>query len=378
MDDYYQLLSAARDRILEVTGDQLGSPASLLIDIREPHELATGTIPGAVAVPMRDLPGRIAQLAPDTAQPIVLYCAVGERSAIAAAALQEHGYTAVASLAGGITRWMEEGRALAADDGLSPKQHRRYSRQMVIPGIGVAGQRRLLESRIAVVGAGGLGSPTALYLAAAGVGTVGIIDHDTVDLSNLQRQIIHATADVGRAKTASAADRITALNPDVTVVPVAERLTAANAIEALTGFDLIVDATDNFATRYLLTDVSMHLRAPVVHGSIFRFEGQVTVFAPYQGPCYRCVFPAPPPPQLAPNCAEAGVFGVLPGVIGSLQATEALKLVLGIGTPLIGTLLTYDALDGSTFRLQIDRRPHCESCGDEENPPPLRDEADYC
>lgn len=378
MNDYYRLVLAARDRIEEITPDQLAGRAALVIDIREPHELATGTIPGSVAVPMRHLPERVAALAAGLDEPIVLYCAVGERSAIAAAALLDHGYTAVRSLAGGITRWMAETKPLATEDGLDPDQHRRYSRQMVIPEIGAAGQRSLLQSRVAIVGAGGLGSPVALYLAAAGVGTIGVIDYDTVDLSNLQRQILHSTPDVGKRKTASAAARLTALNPDATVRAIETRLTADNAIDVLAGFDVIVDATDNFPTRYLLTDASMHLRTPVVHGSIFRFEGQVSVFQPYAGPCYRCLFPAPPPPDLAPNCAEAGVLGVLPGVIGSMQAVEALKLILGIGTPLIGTLLTYDALDQSTYRLRIERRPQCESCGNDQEPPPLRDEADYC
>jgi len=378
MDDYHHLLRDARDRIEEITPDQLAGQNALVIDIREPHELVTGTIPGSITVPMGELPERVAALVTYPDQPVVLYCAVGERSAVAAAALVGQGRTAVRSLAGGITRWMAEGRPLTTDDGMTPDQHRRYSRQMVVPGIGAVGQHSLLSSSVAVVGAGGLGSPVALYLAAAGVGTIGIIDYDTVDLSNLQRQILHSTPDVGASKTVSARARLAALNPDVTVRVFDVRLTADNAIETLSDFDVIVDATDNFATRYLLTDVSMHLRTPVVHGSIFRFEGQVSVFAPYQGPCYRCVFPSPPPPHLAPNCAQAGVLGVLPGVIGSMQATEALKLLLGIGTPLIGTLLTYDALEQTTFRLRIDRRPDCESCGNEGHPPRLRDEADYC
>jgi molybdopterin/thiamine biosynthesis adenylyltransferase/rhodanese-related sulfurtransferase len=374
------MLLTARERITEIQpGDvALDDQDGVIVDIREPHELALGMLPDAVAIAMGELPSRIGATAKGTDTPIVLYCAVGERSAIAAATLLDLGYTNVASLAGGIKQWMVAGYPTVANTSLTAEQRHRYARHIVLPGIGAKGQQRLLDSKVAIIGAGGLGSPAALYLAAAGVGTLGIVDYDQVELSNLQRQVLHSTKDAGRLKTASAADRITGINPEVKVVTHDARLTADNAIEILTGYDVVIDGTDNFATRYLINDVSLHLRVPVVHGSIFRFEGQVSVFNPYEGPCYRCLFPEPPPSDLAPNCAEAGVFGVLPGVIGSMQATEALKLILGLGTPLIGRLLTYDGLDQTTHTLNIRRDPECPSCSDEGHPPPLREENEYC
>ncbi|MEA2002815.1 MAG: molybdopterin-synthase adenylyltransferase MoeB [Actinomycetota bacterium] len=380
MDQYRQMLLAARERITEIQpGDvTIDDTDGVIIDVREPHELALGMLPAATAIPMNDLPSRIGTTAKGTDTPILLYCAVGERSAIAAATLLDHGYTNVTSLAGGIKQWMVAGYPTVANTSLTAEQRHRYARHIVLPGIGTKGQQRLLDSKAAIIGAGGLGSPAALYLAAAGIGTLGIVDYDRVELSNLQRQVLHSTKDAGRSKTASAADRINEINSEVTVIAHDARLAADNAIEILSGYDVIIDGTDNFATRYLINDASLHLRVPVVHGSIFRFEGQVSVFNPYDGPCYRCLFPEPPPSDLAPNCAEAGVFGVLPGVIGSMQATEALKLLLGLGTPLIGKLLTYDGLEQTTYTLSIRRDPLCPSCGDQEHPPPLRDENEYC
>jgi molybdopterin/thiamine biosynthesis adenylyltransferase/rhodanese-related sulfurtransferase len=380
MDDYRRMLLAARERIPEIQPEDVTTDDAdrILIDVREPHELALGTIPNAVTITMRDLLSKIDTTVDTVDTPIVLYCAVGERSLIAGAMLQDRGYSDVASLAGGIKRWMALGYPTVAASTLTAEQRQRYARHIVLPGVGAKGQQRLLESKIAIIGAGGLGSPAALYLAAAGVGTLGIVDFDLVELSNLQRQILHGTEDAGRAKTASAADRIAAINPETIVVAHDARLSADNAVEILTGYDVIIDGTDNFATRYLINDVSLHLRTPVVHGSVFRFEGQVSVFDPYDGPCYRCLFPTPPPADLAPNCAEAGVFGVLPGVIGSMQATEALKLLLGVGTPLIGRLLTYDGLDQTTHTVRFGRDPDCPSCGDEEHPPELREESEYC
>ncbi len=371
-------LLAAKARVTEVSPEGLDANTGLIIDVREPHELAVGRLPNAVAIPMHQLASRIGSVATDPATPIVLYCAVGERSAVAAVMLEDAGYSNVASLAGGIKRWMATGYPTETDTALGEADRRRYARHIVIPSVGAAGQQRLLDASVVIVGAGGLGSPVALYLGAAGIGTIGIIDDDVVELSNLQRQILHTTIDVGRPKTDSATDRIVAVNPGVKVVTHQIRLTADNALETLAGYDVIVDGTDNFATRYLINDASMHLGTPVVHGSVFRFEGQVAVFQPHESACYRCLFPEPPPADLAPNCAEAGVFGVLPGVIGSMQATEVLKLILGIGTPLVGKLLTYDGLDQSTHMMRLPRDPDCLACGDEAHPPDLRDEGQYC
>lgn len=378
MNDYLNILLAAKARVTEVSAEEVDTDSSVIVDVRQPHELAIGLLPGAHAAPLGELTAKIRSMAPDSEHPIVLYCAVGERSAIGAAMLEDLGYTNVVSLAGGIKEWMARGLRTVTEMELAEPQRRRYARHIVMPDVGAAGQQKLLNSSVVIVGAGGLGSPVALYLAAAGVGRIGIVDDDTVELSNLQRQILHTTPDQGRPKTNSARDRIATLNPDVTVDVHETRLTASNALSTLRGYDLIIDGTDNFATRYLINDVSMHLKAPVVHGSVFRFEGQVAVFAPYESACYRCVFPEAPPADLAPNCTEAGVFGVLPGVVGSMQATEALKLLLGLGMPLVGRLLTYDALDQSTHTVRLQRRHDCIACGDESNPPDLSDEAQYC
>jgi molybdopterin/thiamine biosynthesis adenylyltransferase/rhodanese-related sulfurtransferase len=371
------MLLAAQARITEVTPDEADLETSVVIDVREPHELEVGILPSAHAVSLRDLTERIGELA-RRETPILLYCAVGERSAIAAAILEDHGYTNVGSLAGGIKRWMAEDRPTTSATTLTADQRHRYARHIVLPQVGAKGQQQLTESQVVIVGAGGLGSPAAMYLAAAGVGRLGLIDHDQVDLSNLQRQILHRSLDVGLDKTDSASTTIAQLNPDVVVTAHNARLGAANAEELLDGYDVIIDGTDNLPTRYLLNDTSLRLRTPLVHGSVFRFEGQVSVFEPYAGPCYRCLFPAPPPPELSPNCAEAGVFGVLPGVIGAMQATETLKLLLGIGTSLVGRLLTYDALEQSTLTVRFPRDPGCPSCSNETNPPELREEHEYC
>jgi len=303
----------------------------------------------------------------------VLYCEGGARSALAAQTLEDMGYTNVASLEGGFTRWKREGLPWRAPEGLTTDQRARYSRHVLLPEVGEKGQIELLESRVLLIGAGGLGSPAAIYLAAAGVGTIGIVDDDVVDASNLQRQIIHNMDRLGQPKVESARETLTALNPDVKVEPHDLRLAADNVLEVLSGYDVIVDGGDNFPTRYLVNDASLHLHTPVVHGSIFRFEGQVSVFNPYGGPCYRCQFPEPPPPELAPSCAEAGVLGVLAGVVGSIQAVEAIKLILGIGEPLVERLLTYDALTQEFMELRIRRDPDCLACGDESMPPRLVD-----
>jgi len=349
-----------------------GGDPPVLIDIRERNEWAIGWIGGAVRIPMSEL-GE--QLEPYRERPIVLYCAHGNRSLRVAHALSDLGFADVVSLAGGIVAWEHAGLPVELPAGLDDEQRVRYSRHLLIPEVGSQGQQRLLDAQVLLIGAGGLGSPAALYLAAAGIGQLGIVDDDLVDESNLQRQVLHSTAALGEPKVESAARRLRELNPDVDVVPYRERLTAENVDRILgQGWDVIVDGADNFPTRYLLNDASVWKSIPVVHGSIFRFEGQVTVFAPGTGPCYRCLFPQPPPPELAPSCAEGGVLGVLPGVIGSIQGTEALKLVLGIGRPLIGRLLLYDALQGSFDEVAVRRDPGCPVCGDT---PTITEYVDY-
>jgi molybdopterin/thiamine biosynthesis adenylyltransferase/rhodanese-related sulfurtransferase len=373
-----EMLEALRREVPEVTPEDVAAREPLLIDIREPMEHAQGVIPGAVLLPMGDLEATIEGIASERDTEIVLYCATGQRSLVSSKALMDMGYTSVASMAGGIVLWAAEGRTVSSPGSLDPAQRERYARHLVLPEVGVEGQERLLDASVLVIGAGGLGSPAALYLAAAGVGTLGIVDDDVVDVTNLQRQVLHDTARVGRPKVESASRTIGGLNPDVRVRPHTERLEAANVLDVMEDYDVVIDGTDNFPTRYLVNDASMHLRVPVVHGSVFRFEGQAAVFSPYDGPCYRCIFPAPPPPEFAPNCAVAGVLGALPGIIGTIQATEALKLVLGIGEPLIGRLLTYDALAQRFDTMQVGRDPSCPACGDEEKPPTLVDYDEAC
>jgi molybdopterin/thiamine biosynthesis adenylyltransferase/rhodanese-related sulfurtransferase len=343
----------------------------VLVDVREPAEFEEGVIEGALLVPRGSLEEKIGELIPDRSTEVVIYCAAGARSALGALTMMGMGYKNVSSLAGGFVRWQMEGRGGEQPSPLTSDQHGRYSRHLLLPEVGVEGQVKLLQSKVLLIGAGGLGSPAALYLAAAGVGTLGIVDNDVVDASNLQRQILHNLLTLGRPKVESAREALAALNPDAKVVAYDERLTVDNVIEIMKGYDVVVDGGDNFPTRYLVNDASLHLRVPVVHGSIFRFDGQVTVFDPYHGPCYRCLFPEPPPPELAPSCAEAGVLGVLPGVIGSIQATEAIKLLLGIGESLVGRLLTYDALTQEFLTLNIRRDPNCPACADEDAPPRL-------
>ncbi len=349
---------------------QLG--AALVVDVREESERSLGYIDGSVHIPIGKLTD-FDQLSTKSHSEVILYCATGVRSGIAAAMAKAGGIDHVLSMDGGFERWKSEGRPWTNPSRLSEDQLSRYSRHIVLPGVGPSGQAKLLESKVAVVGAGGLGSPVVLYLAAAGIGTVGLIDHDTVDASNLQRQVIHTLDQVGKLKVDSARERVSGLNPDVKVELAYEELTATNAEDTLSGYDVIVDATDNFPTRYLINDVSLRLRIPVVHASIYRFEGQVSVFDPYRGPCYRCLFPAPPPADIAVSCETGGVFGVLPGVVGSLQATEALKTVMGLGSVLNGRLMIYDGLNQTTSELQFHRDPECIACGDETNPPALVD-----
>src|ERR671914_97654 len=324
----------------EISANGSGNGA-VIVDVREQHEFEESHLPGAVHVPRGHLESRIEGSAPDKDAHVILYCSQGNRSALAAKTMQELlGYKDVASMRGGITLWKDRGYDVEVPRALSGEQRERYSRHLLIPEIGLEGQLKLLDSKVLLLGAGGLGSPAALYLAAAGVGTLGIIDMDEVDASNLQRQILHNVDRLGERKVDSAKKTLTALNPDVNVVTYDVRLGADNVLDVIDGYDVIVDGTDNFPTRYLVNDASLVKRIPVVHGSIFRFEGQATVFAPYEGPCYRCLIPEPPPPELAPSCAEAGVLGVLPGIVGSLQANEAIKLILGL-PGLAGRLLLF-------------------------------------
>src|SRR5437660_7853113 len=370
MATYRELLQQVKAEIDEVDAAQarelLEAPdAPLFLDVREEDEWNEGQIPGAVHIPRGNLESRVEAAAPDRAQPIVVYCAGGSRSAFAAKTLAELGFENVVSLAGGFTDWKRNGFPTQLPVTLDPEKRSRYSRHLLIPEVGVEGQLKLLQSRVLLIGAGGLGSPASLYLAAAGVGRLGIVDDDRVDASNLQRQVLHSTARLGEWKAESAKRTLEELNPDVDVVPYLERLTSENVERILAdGWDVIVDGADNFPTRYLVNDASVFHDIPVVHGSIYRFEGQVTVFKPHEGPCYRCLFPQPPPPELAPSCAEGGVLGVLPGIIGSLQANEALKLALDIGETLAGRLLLFDALSTEFSEVTLRRDPNCPVCGE--------------
>ncbi len=351
MPSFRELLAATKAEIREVdtasTDAARQAPGTVILDVREPEEHEQGAIPGALHIARGTLESSIESRIADKSTPIIIHCASGVRSAFAAKTLQELGYTDVASMAGGFNQWKDESRDWAAPRSLSAEQRNRYQRHLLLPEVDVAGQQKLLDSRVLLLGAGGLGSPAALYLAAAGVGTLGIIDMDVVDESNLQRQILHNIDRIGDRKVDSAKKTITLLNPDVDVVGYDVRLGADNVMDILPGWDVIVDGTDNFPTRFLVNDASVKLGIPVVHGSIFRFEGMVTVFDPRNGPTYRDMVPEPPPAELAPSCAEAGVLGVLPGIVGSIQAIEAIKLLLGLGDPLVGRLLAYDSLEQS-------------------------------
>ncbi|MEE9582109.1 MAG: molybdopterin-synthase adenylyltransferase MoeB [Acidimicrobiia bacterium] len=388
---YHGLVDRLRAQVTEIStsdlADRLDAPP-ILIDIREPQEVRSGVIPGSYSVPRGVLEGAIWQLSPNPSSEIVLICDGGNRTILSAASLQSMGFNNVSSLAGGTTKWRREGRPLlvpgaasAADTPmlqLSPDDESRYARHLVLEGVGRAGQQRLASAAVLIAGIGGLGSPVGLYLAAAGVGRIGLVDPDVVDVTNLQRQVIHDTSRLGLRKVDSAATAIQHLNPGVTVDRHPVALQADNVLEVLNGYDIVIDATDNFPTRYLLNDASLHLRIPVVHGSVYKFEGQASVFRPYAGPCYRCLFPQPPPPEFAPNCAEAGVLGVLPGTMGMIQATEAVKLILGLGETLEGRLLTYDALTAEFETLTIRRDPSCAACGNEDQPPMLVDYDETC
>ena len=375
-----ELLNQAKSAIREVQADEVEPRLEdvVLLDVREADEYEQGAIPGALHLPRGHLEFQVEGRIPDKSSPVVVYCAGGVRSAFAAKTLTDLGYSDVVSLVGGFNRWKDEGRPWNTPRTLTPEQRNRYQRHLLVSEVGEEGQLKLLDSRVLLLGAGGLGSPAALYLAAAGVGTIGIIDMDVVDASNLQRQILHSMDRVGERKVDSAKKTLTALNPDVDVVTYDVRLGADNILDIIDGYDLIVDGTDNFPTRYLVNDASLLKRIPVVHGSIFRFEGQATVFDPYNGPCYRCMIPEPPPAELAPSCAEAGVLGVLPGIIGSIQAVEAIKMLLGIGEPLVGRLLAYDALEESFRTFKVQRDPECPACGEHAAPIVIAEYDDLC
>ena len=364
---FREMLAQAKAAIREVdpagAEREIAGGDAVVLDVREPDEYEQGALTGALHIPRGTLETSVEGRIPDKSSHVIIYCAAGTRSAFAAKTLQELGYSDVASVIGGFNRWKDEGREWAAPRSLSPEQRNRYQRHLLLPEVGEAGQLELLDSKALLLGAGGLGSPAALYLAAAGVGTLGIIDMDVVDASNLQRQILHNTDRIGERKVDSAKKTLTLVNPDVNVVTYDVRLGADNILDIIDGYDVIVDGTDNFPTRYLVNDASLVKRIPVVHGSIFRFEGQATVFNPFVGPCYRCMIPEPPPSELAPSCSEAGVLGVLPGIIGSIQAMEAVKVLLGIGETLQGRLLAYDALEESFRTFKVHRDPQCPACG---------------
>ena len=360
MPSFRDLLAQAKSHIVEIDTTEaqtrIDAGGVLVLDVREPDEYDQGALPGALHIPRGHLEAQIEGRATDKDQEIVVYCAGGVRSAFAAATLQQLGYSNVLSMAGGFGKWKDEGRPWRAPVTLTADQRNRYQRHLLLPEVGIEGQAKLLGSKVLMLGAGGLGSPAALYLAAAGVGTIGIVDMDEVDESNLQRQILHNLDRIGQRKVESARQTLTKLNPDINVVTYDTRLAADNIIDIISGYDVIVDGADNFPSRYLLNDASVKLGIPVVHGSIFRFEGMVSVFHPLRGPTYRDMVPEPPPSELAPSCAEAGVLGVLPGIVGSIQALETLKLLLDLGDPLIGRILTIDTTEMSfrVFKLRSD------------------------
>jgi molybdopterin/thiamine biosynthesis adenylyltransferase/rhodanese-related sulfurtransferase len=374
------LLNAAKAEIREVDPHEVAAHLGdyTLLDVREPDEYEQGAVPGAVHIARGQLEFSVEGRIVDKTTPVAIYCAGGTRSAFAAKTLQDLGYRDVVSVIGGFNKWKDEGLPWKTPQTMTAEQRVRYGRHLLLPEVGEKGQMKLLDSKVLLLGAGGLGSPAALYLAAAGVGTLGIIDMDVVDSSNLQRQILHNVERIGMRKVDSAKMTLTAMNPDLEVTTYDTRLGADNILDIIDGYDVIVDGTDNFPTRYLVNDAALVKNIPVVHGSIFRFEGQVTVFSPYVGPCYRCMIPEPPPAELAPSCAEAGVLGVLPGIVGSIQAVEAIKILLGLGEPLIGRLLTYDALDQSFRTFKVRRDPECPACGEHAGPIEIAEYDNLC
>ena len=374
------LLNAAKAEITEIEPQEVAKRLDYytLLDVREPEEYEQGAVPGAVHVARGQLEFSVEGQLTNKSAPIAVYCAGGVRSAFAAKTLQDLGYSDVVSVIGGFNKWKDDGLVWKTPRTMNSDQRNRYQRHLLLPEVGEKGQQKLFDAKVLMLGAGGLGSPAALYLAAAGVGTIGIIDMDVVDASNIQRQVLHNHDRVGMRKVDSARMTLEALNPDLVVKTYDTRLNAENILDIIDGYDVIVDGTDNFPTRYLVNDAALLKKIPVVHGSIFRFEGQATVFAPYVGPCYRCMIPEPPPAELAPSCAEAGVLGVLPGIIGSIQAIETIKLILDLGEPLIGRLLSYDSLDQSFRTFKVRRDPQCPACGENAGPIIIAEYDDLC
>ena len=378
-----QLIQQIKGEIKEVTPEEVqerlkaGEPWALL-DVREQSEWEEGHLPEAHFIPRGFLEIRTESALPEKDKPLVVYCGGGVRSAMATKTLQDMGYTNVMSMSGGFTRWRELDYSFTTPRTLTDTEMERYSRQIRIPEVGIKGQIKLLDSKVLLVGAGGLGCPSAIYLAAAGVGTIGIVDNDVVDLSNLQRQILHHTSSLGTPKTESAKAALHAINPSIEVNTYQEKLSSANVMEIIEPYDIIVDGSDNFPTRYLINDACVWADKPNVHGSVFRFEGQVTLFNPYQGPCYRCLYPNPTPPDLAPSCADAGVLGVLPGVVGLLQAVETIKFIIGEGDSLAGRLITYDALTTSFREFKLRRDLGCPVCGENPTITEFIDYEDFC
>jgi adenylyltransferase/sulfurtransferase len=380
---YKQLMEETRQVVPEASVEEVktrlerGEPWTLL-DVREREEYREGHLDGALSVPRGFLEIRIEETVPEKNTPILAYCAGGVRSLIAARTLKEMGYDKVVSMSGGYTAWKNAGYKWVADRQFTPEQITRYARHFTLPEVGEKGQAKLLDAKVLCVGAGGLGSPAAFYLAAAGVGTIGLIDHDVVDLSNLQRQILHTNDRVGMPKVESAQKTLNALNPEIKVVPLNERLSSENVLRIIKDFDIVVNGCDNFPARYLINDACVMAKKPLVDGSIFQFEGQATVFFPGRGPCYRCLFPEPPPPGAAPSCAEAGVLGVLPGLVGCVQALETIKLILGAGRPLIGRMMHFDTLSGEVRMLKLRRDPDCLVCSDHPQITELIDYEEFC
>jgi adenylyltransferase/sulfurtransferase len=381
---YKELMAQARKRVPEVSVDQVKAQVDaqkgqlILVDVRERDEYREGHLAGALSLPRGFLEMRVEEAIADKNAPVVAYCAGGTRSLLAGRILMDMGYENVTSMAGGYNAWKGAGHPIVEDRQFTAEQLQRYSRHFRVPEVGEAGQAKLLDSKVVVIGAGGLGCPTLVYLAAAGVGTIGIVDMDTVDLSNLQRQILHTNDRVGMPKTESARLALNALNPDIQVIEHRERLSSANAMEILGPYDIVVNGCDNFPTRYLVNDACVLMGKPLVDGSIFQFEGNVTVFIPHEGPCYRCQFPEPPPPGAAPSCDEAGVLGVLPGLVGCFQAVETIKLLLGIGKSLKGRQLWLDTLAGEILTHRLRRDPECLVCGDNPSVTELVDYEFFC
>ena len=380
---YKQLMEEARKAIPEVSIDEVKSRVErgenwTLLDVREREEYREGHLEGAISLPRGFLEMRVEETVADKTKPIIAYCAGGVRSLIAARTLKEMGYENVVSMSGGYTAWKNAGHKWVADRQFTQEQITRYARHFTLPEVGEKGQAKLLEGKVLCIGAGGLGSPVAFYLADAGVGTIGIIDNDVVDMSNLQRQILHTNDRVGMPKVESAQKTLNALNPDVKVIPINERLSSENVMRIIKDYDIVINGCDNFPTRYLINDACVMAKKPLVDGSIFQFEGQATVFYPDRGPCYRCLFPEPPPPGAAPSCAEAGVLGVLPGLVGCVQALETMKLILGAGRPLIGRMMHFDTLSGEVRVLKLRRDPNCLVCSDHPKITELIDYEEFC